>query len=106
MQKPQIVKALARLCSSTVPVGTTKFDPQVKVHENAVFLFKSANPQKAQRIMYFDYAFVLAAITMFAPSIFNGFALFMPLAVFFVKNIFNCLEKHFYFSCRKYCYSC
>ena len=81
------MKVLARALAPPVALGQTKFDPQVLVHENAVFLYKQYTPYRLIRFMTTidcTLAFILLLSTL--PLVTNPVAFLVPMFLFLVRR--------------------
>lgn len=51
-----------------MPIGETKWDPLVKVHNNSQFIYRSPKAQMMQKFMKIDYIPLFATILTLLPG--------------------------------------
>ena len=84
LHKPWVAKFLADRLGREMPIGETRWDFLVKVHDNSQFIYRAPQAQMVQKFMKMDYVFLLALISAFLPSAWFGLILAIPCCVYAV----------------------
>jgi hypothetical protein len=79
-----MVKFFATILGNEMPIGETKWDALVKVHDNSKFIYRSPQAQMMQKFMKMDYVPLLAFISAFLPSAWFGLILAAPCCLYAV----------------------
>eukprot|EP00826_Nyctotherus_ovalis_P041495 TRINITY_DN4184_c0_g2_i3.p1 TRINITY_DN4184_c0_g2~~TRINITY_DN4184_c0_g2_i3.p1 ORF type:complete len:303 (-),score=25.13 TRINITY_DN4184_c0_g2_i3:29-937(-) len=78
LHKPWFVRFCAKCLSNTMPMGRTKWDSLVSVHENSEFVYRSPQGQMVQHTMRMDYIPLLALTLTLLPNPWFALLLALP----------------------------